>query len=195
MHLGGPLPSGRVTPYRAAQLAARRSRPARKAGVSAHSGDGRCRGACGSSSASAWPVLLSGVRPCGSTCAENDGRHCSHRYRLQIWEGLKPLRLALSARTGCDKSKSFVHVLAKTCHRQRQLSALTITPSTENHPATRLGKPATPPPRDPAPRARENGDPPPPVRATSSCRKYTTSSRTASVSVTENDAAKSECHD
>jgi len=41
MHLGGPLPYGRVTPYRAAQPAARRSRPARKAGVSAHSGDGR----------------------------------------------------------------------------------------------------------------------------------------------------------
>jgi hypothetical protein len=41
MHLGGPLPCGRVTPYRAAKLAARRSRSARKAGVSAHSGDGR----------------------------------------------------------------------------------------------------------------------------------------------------------
>ena len=41
MHLGGPLPSGRITPSRAAKLAARRSRPARKAGVSAHSGDGR----------------------------------------------------------------------------------------------------------------------------------------------------------
>jgi hypothetical protein len=41
MPLGGPLPCGRVTPYRAAKMTARRSRPARKAGVSAHSGDGR----------------------------------------------------------------------------------------------------------------------------------------------------------
>jgi hypothetical protein len=35
MHLGGPLPCGRVTPYRAAKLAARRSRlPGRPASPS-----------------------------------------------------------------------------------------------------------------------------------------------------------------
>ena len=54
-HLGGPLPAV-GSRYRAAQLTARRSRPAEppcpEAGVSAHSGDGRCLGACGSGSAS-----------------------------------------------------------------------------------------------------------------------------------------------
>ena len=75
MHLGGPLPSGRVTPYRAAQLAARRSRLARKAGVSAPSGDGRSRGVCEPRAELHRPSrMLRAVVQASSSC-ETEGLH------------------------------------------------------------------------------------------------------------------------